>query len=33
MFATHQEKLFEVLLYVLVLNSEHGSSQLVDSFS
>lgn len=33
MLATHQEKLFEVLLYVLVLNSEHGSSQPVDSCS
>lgn len=29
MLATHQQKLFEVLLYVLVLNGEHGSSQLV----
>lgn len=30
-FATHQKELFEVLLYVFVLNSEHGNSQLVDT--
>lgn len=33
MRAAHQEKLFQVLLDVLVLNGEHGGSQLVDSCS
>lgn len=31
--ATHQEKLFELLFYVLLLNGEHGSEQLVDGRS
>lgn len=33
MRAAHPEKLFQVLLDVLVLNGEHGGSQLVDSCS
>lgn len=30
MCTAYQEKVFEVLLDVLVLNSEHGCGQLVD---